>query len=237
MMHKTEHELQRLFSNPKHRVFGYEQGGKIQGYLVFAWEHGESFITNDIQINELIYEDREALLALMAFLHRQADQVRSVIVNTQDPYFHHLLGDPRNGTERLIPDVYHETNVQGVGLMVRVVDVAGMFDWLADSEFASLSSGTRACTLQLIVSDNFLPENAGSLLLRSESGCVRVLDKGTADVQVSLSIEDFSSLLVGTVDFQSLYHYGLADISDDSYVPVITRIFAVQQQPMCTTSF
>jgi predicted acetyltransferase len=237
MMQKTGRELQRLFGNPKHRIFGYEQDGQIRGYLVFTWERGESFITNDILLVELIYEDNEALSALMAFLHNQADQIRWVFVNTQDEYFHHLLLDPRNGTERLIPDVYHETNAQGVGLMYRVVDVDAMFGQLVDSNLGILSSGNAPLTLKLLVTDSFLPENAGSILLRNESARVRPVGEGTADVRATLTIEDLSSLLTGTVDFRSLFRYGLAGISDPSYVDAINRMFAVEQKPICTTGF
>jgi predicted acetyltransferase len=237
MMQKTGRELQRLFGNPKHRIFGYEQDGQILGYLVFTWEQGESFITNDIHVVELIYEGHEALSALMAFLHNQADQIRQVVINTQDECFHHLLLDPRNGTEQLIPDVYHETNAQGLGLMYRVVDVPAMFGKLAESNLGILSSGGASFTLELVVTDSFLPENAGSFLLRSQSRRVELLEQGTADVQASLAIEHLSSLLAGTVDFRSLFRYGLAGISDGSYVDALNRMFTVEQKPMCVTGF
>ena len=85
--------------------------------------------------------------------------------------------------------------------------------------------------------DTFLPENHGSTLLRFEGGHVRRLDAGARDVCVRLDIAEFSSLLAGTVDFYSLYRYGLAEISDVCYVDTLSRIFAVARKPMCTTSF
>ncbi|MCL7453249.1 MAG: sterol carrier protein domain-containing protein [Anaerolineae bacterium] len=63
------------------------------------------------------------------------------------------------------------------------------------------------------------------------------LQEGPAEVEVSLSIEDLTSLLVGTARFQSLYRYGMARISDERYVETIGRLFAVGQKPVCTTSF
>jgi predicted acetyltransferase len=232
MMRKTERELQRLFGGPEHRIVGFEKEGQIQGYLVFTWEHGESFILNDLHIKEFIYEDREALLELATFLHSQADQIRHVFINTQDEDFHHLLLDPRNGSDRLIPDVYHESNAQGVGLMVRVIDVPGIVDRLADHDF-----GGQTCTLKLTIDDSFLPENAGSFLLRFDTGHVQRMEEGSHDVETRLDIADFSSLLSGTVRFRSLYRYGLAEISAESYVNIIDRIFAVEQKPMCMTPF
>ncbi len=232
MMDKTERELRRLFSNPEQRLVGFEVGGEIHGYLAFGFEQGETFITNDIHVKEFIYETPEALSELLTFLHSQADQIRHVLLDTQDEHWHHLLRDPRNDSGRLIPDVYHETNAQGVGLMYRVIDVPGMFERLADRNF-----GGQTCTLRLTVADSFLPENAGSLLLRFENGRVEQLAAGPHDVEVGLDVAHFSSLLAGTVSFRSLYRYSLADISDLGYAETISRIFAVEQKPVCTTSF
>jgi predicted acetyltransferase len=232
MMDKSEREATRLFSAPKHRLVAYERDGKIQGYMVFVFQEGESFIVNDIEIKELIYENVEALTELLTFLHSQADQIRLVIVNTQDEYFHFLPVDPRNGSQRLIPDVYHETNAQGVGLMYRVVDVPRIFELLRERDF-----GGQTCTLELDVVDTFLPENNDSTLLRFEGGRVQRLDSGQYDVQVRLDVAELSSLLAGTVDFYSLFRYGLAEISDSAYVDRLSRIFAVARKPMCTTSF
>jgi predicted acetyltransferase len=232
MMEKAEREVRRLFTAPQHRIVGYEKEGEIQGYLVFTFEQGENFLLNDIQVQELVYENFQALSELLTFLHTQADQIRHVIVNTQDEYFHYLLLDPRNNSGRLIPDVYHETNTQGVGLMYRVIDVPRIFDLLRERDF-----GGQTCTIELAVVDSFLPENAGSTLLRFEGGRVRRMDGAEHDVRVRLDIAEFSSLLTGSVDFYSLYRYGLVEISDPAYIETVNRLFAVEQKPMCTTSF
>lgn len=236
MMDKTERELDRLFGNPQHRIAGYERDGQMQGYLVFTFEQGETWLQNDIQVTELIYDGHEALAALLTFLQTQADQIRHIIINTQDEYLHHLLLDPRNGSARLIPDVYHETNAQGVGLMYRVIDVPGLFERLSGRDF-----GGQTCILKLTIEDSLLPENAGSTLLCFENGYVQRLTGGqgntTHEVEIRLDIADFSSLLAGTVDLVSLIRYGLADISRPVYTGMLNRIFAVEQKPVCTTAF
>jgi predicted acetyltransferase len=194
-----------------------------------------------MRVKEFIYESQEALSELMTFLHTQADQIRHVLINTQDEYFHHLLLDPRNGTDRLIPDVYHETNAQGLGLMYRVVDVPRILDLLSERDFGTPALGARTCTLRLTIDDSFLPENAGSISLHSRGGYVQRqyggMPDAAYDAEIRLDIADFSSLLAGTVDFWSLYRYGLAEISDESYVETVNRLFAVEQKPICTTSF
>ena len=232
MMAKEAREVRRMFETEANVIYGYERDGQIQGYIVFAWKHGEHFVHNDLLISEFIYETPEALSELCTFLHTQADQVNLVLLETQDDYLHFLLRDPRNDSGRLFNSVHHESNAQGVGLMFRVADVAGIWGWLSGRDF-----GGQTCTLRLTVEDSFLPENAGSTLLRFQEGGVQVLGEGNPEIDVSLDISDFSALLLGTVDFRSLVRYGLATISDTSYVNILNRIFAVEQKPICISRF
>jgi predicted acetyltransferase len=233
MMFKTEREMRSLFRRQENQIVGVELDGELQGYLVYTFEQGDDFITNDIHIQEWIYGTPEALSELLTFLHTQADQIRQVIVDTQDEDFHHLLLDPRDGSGKLIPSVYHQSNTQGVGLMYRIIDVPGIFDLLRDHNF-----GGQTCTLKLTVNDSFLPENAGSTLLRFEAGQLEnVGGEGQSDVEVQLDIADFSSLLTGTVSFSSLYRYSRVKISDGNYVDDLNQLFAVEQKPVCMTHF
>lgn len=232
MVEKFEYEVTRLMTDPKHRIVGYEMDGQVLGYLVFTFESGDNFLCNDIHVRELIYENQEALSELLTFLHTQADQVRHVILETQDESFHHLLLDPRSASPSLIPSVYHESNIQGVGLMYRVIDTPGIFRLLREHDF-----GGQTCTLKLTIADSFLPENGGSTLLRFEGGRPQLVADGECEVEARMDVAEFSSLLVGAVNFRSLYRYGLADLSDPSHLGTVDQIFAVQDRPVCTTPF
>jgi hypothetical protein len=54
MMYKTEREMRGLFRNQQNRIVGVERDGQIRGYLVYTFEHGDDFITNDLHIQEWI---------------------------------------------------------------------------------------------------------------------------------------------------------------------------------------
>lgn len=232
MIEKSDREVERLFTNPKSKVVGYERDGQVLGYLLFTFERGESFILNDLQVHEFITLNPEALSELLTFLRSQADQIRHVIWNTLDDSFHHLLLDARrDGSTRLIPSVYHESNVQGVGLMVRLIDTVKAFDVLRERDF-----GGQTCRLSLVVEDSFLPENAGRLLLSFEGGSLRLPEGGGHDLEMRIDIADLSSLLMGAVSFKSLHRYGLVKLSDPTGVDVLDRIFWVEK-PICTTPF
>ncbi len=232
MIHKIDHELDQLFDDGDRRIVGFDSDGQLRGYLVFTYEDGDAFLTYDLHVCELIYETREALSALLAFLRTQGDQVRRVILRTQDPCFHHLFNDPRNGSEALISPVYHPTDLQGVGIMYRIIDVPRLFQLLEERNFAG-----HTCRLELRVDDTFLPENAGTTHLAFDQGRVRVLEGGPCDVAVRTDIASLSSLLAGTVSFERLYTYSLAEVSDHDFVALLSRIFSVARSPICTTSF
>ncbi len=232
LIERREQDIRMQMSNVQHRFVGYQRDAQIQGYLLFTFEKGESFFINDIHVREFFYEDPEALAELLTFLHDQADQVRHIIFDTPDESFHFLPLDPRNGSYDMLPSIYHESNTQGLGLMYRVVDVPALFRLLRGHNF-----GGQTCQLKLIVTDSFLPENAGSMLLHFVDGRLYVPDYGSHDVELQIGIAGFSSLLAGAVNLRSLYRYGLVDVSDPARVDTLDAIFAVPEKPVCVTAF
>jgi predicted acetyltransferase len=235
LMEKSDSELNGLFNNVANRIVAYKRDDRVLGYLVFSFKPGEqaNFLINDLVVRELFYETREALAELFSFLHTQADQVRRVIFNTQDEDFYHALRDPRNETGNLLPDVYHESNTQGVGIMYRVIDTAGLFGLLRDHDF-----GGQDCKLKLMIRDSFFPENDGATVVSFTRGRPSISDTSDDyDVEVGLDVADFSSLVMGAVRFASLYSYGLAEISDPRAIVTIDRLFRTERKPICTTPF
>jgi predicted acetyltransferase len=232
MMLKSRADVDRLFEVGENRLLGYVQDGELRGYLVFQFRKGETFIQNDIEIREFIAEDRAAFLGLLAAIQSQDDQVRNVILHVQDEYFHTLLADPRNGTGHLTPHAFHETNTSGVGLMYRVVDLAGLFGALAQADF-----GGQSCRLRIDLHDSFLPEQSGALVVHFAEGRATVVPAGDYDVSISLPVAECSSLLMGVLPFSRLHRYGLAEISDARAIPLLDRLFGSIEPPVCVTRF
>lgn len=229
------HVLDALFTDPALRFVGYREGGRLRGYLIFRFEpvREDNFLSNNLRIRALIYDDAAALAALLSFLRTQADQVERVIHETQDDTFHYLLTDPRNDSGSLLAGLWHETNTQGAGIMYRVVDTPRLFEVLRDHDF-----GGAEMRLRLNLGDSFLPENGGSYTLWVEKGRA-ALDAGggAADVEVDVDVSEFSSLITGAIDFARLHAYGLATLSDASYLPAVDRLFRAAHRPWCMTSF
>lgn len=231
MMDWAPWELDRMLESPRLHLVGYEEKGRLRGYLVFRWEKGENDMVNDLVVRTLLYDTPAVLSELVTWLHTQADQVRHIILDTPDDSFHYLLHDPRNGSREILYTEYQETNVQGVGLMYRVLDTPALFRLLADRGW-----GEGTCRLRLAVVDTFLPENAGSTLVHLADGRAAVVERGEHDVEVRLDVADLSSLLAGAVDLADLYRLGRAHVSDPAWVGPVGRILAAEK-PVCTTLF
>ena len=229
-----KHEIDNFFKNPAAKTVVYEDHDRILGYLSFVFKRAddENVLKNHIVVRELVYENRDVLHELLAFLRVQSDQISQILFPTQDDMIHFMVKDPRDGSENIIPVIVHQTNTQGVGVMYRVIDTRKIFRLLANHQF-----GHHSYRLKLSIHDSFLKENSGSVIVKFDDGHVSVMKGGRYDVEVSLDVSDFSSLLVGSVDYGSLYLYGLTDISDQQYIETVTSTFKVEQKPICHTTF
>ncbi|MBL0389065.1 GNAT family N-acetyltransferase [Tumebacillus sp. ITR2] len=261
LMLRTDDEASRLFPAGSQLVrMGVQDGDELRGYMVFYYEKVEesNFILHNLVVREFVYETPDAMLEMMTFLRSQSDQFHRVVFLTQDEEFHHLLEDPRYGTNRMLAPVYHESNTQGVGIMYRILNLPDTLQKLHAHNF-----GGQTCAFHLNVEDSFMNEQT-HLQLRIEKGTLTVVehthtslnssnaggpvaDAGTIAASTGfnsesvptlrLSIADFSSLLMGTATLKSLYRYGSAQLSDISILDALHRAFLTDEKPMCMSSF
>jgi len=230
MMEKTESCLKNLFRDDR-RLIGYKKDDKVLGYVSFSFKT-KALLKNDLVIGEFIYENHEALLELCTFLHSQADQFDRIIINTPDEYFHYLVNNPANGEYEAFDSMKNEFSVSAVGLMYRIVDVKRLFQVLDTHNF-----NNQHCKLKITVIDDFFVPNDQSIILDIKDGNANIYNFEDYEVEIELKISDFSSLIMGAVNFKTLAEYGLARISDKGYVNVVNRIFMTDKKPMCITYF
>ncbi len=233
MIQRTAFDWNRIFGAHKFIHTGCFLGGELQGYLHYTFEPtpGGNWLQNDIFVIEFIYHTPTALRQLLTFLHTQFDQAPHVLINTQDENFHHLFADPRNNSNHIYM-LHQETNVAGTGMMIRVVDVPGLFDALAESNFNG-----QTCVLRLNLTDDFIPESNGATTLRFQQGRVKIAPNAAPDIEIDLAIPEFSALIAGSLPFRALLDYGLAQISDPAWAATVNELFRVEQKPTCMTRF
>jgi predicted acetyltransferase len=231
MIEKGDRFFGRFFS--RYKVVGYKVDGEVRGFMAFTYRKlmEDHILLQNIEVHTFVYETPEALSGLMSFLGAQLDQVDRVVLNTQDDDWHFILKDPRNG----VPHIFYtsqETNVQGVGIMYRVIDVRGIWEELADHSFNGVS-----LKVKFTVRDSFLPENDGAVVVHFTDGKPVVVDDGGYDVEATLDVAWFSSLIMGVVDFRKLWAYGRVTLSDVSYVELLNRLFHADRKPETIEEF
>ena len=231
MIEKGDRFFGRFFS--RYKVVGYKEDGEIRGFMAFTYRKlmEDHELLQNIEVHTMVYETPEALRGLMGFLAVQLDQVERIVLNTQDDEWHYILKDPRNG----VPHMFYtsqETNVQGVGIMYRVIDSRGIWDELADHSFNGVS-----LRMKLTVRDSFLPENDGSVVVHFKDGKPKVVDVGGYDVEIKLDVAWFSSLIMGVVGFRKLWMMGLAEVSEEGYVDELDTLFWAQRRPVTIEEF
>jgi len=231
MIEKHLPYFERLLKRSK--VVMYKRGKEVEGFLAFGFKKLEPdhMLLQDIEVQSLIYLNREALSGLLAFLRAQMDQVERVVLCTQDDDFHFLMDDPRNGE----PHIFYtsqETNVQGLGIMYRVLDTRRLLGELKNHSFGGVD-----LRLRLNVVDTFLPANHGSIVVHITGGKPKVVDGEGFDVELTLSVEWLSSLIMGVVELRKLWTYGLAEVSDTSYIDTLDKAFRTNVKPVTIEEF
>ncbi len=234
LIKKVPKEFESILNRESNKVIAYKVEGRILGYLIFYFQKGEtgSFVINDIFVSSLLFENYEVFLQLMTFLYTQNDQIRYVIINTQDENFRFALNDPRNNSDRILTSVYHECSTQGTGIMYRVIDVNKLFIDLKEHNFNNVN-----CKLKLNIIDTFIPENHGSYVVHFNNGVATMVKNYNYEVQLTLDIADFSSLITCAVDLKSLYKYGRAQLSNKEYLNTLNELFSSDSKPLCMTDF
>lgn len=232
MIIRPEYKFKDMFNSLK--VVGYEEEGRILGFVAFRFKQLDqtNMIRNNILLREFVYENRSALRALLAFLRTQHDQVHRIVYNTPDDHFHHLLFDPRSKGNKNFFHISQESNIQGVGMMYRVIDSSRMFNVLNDHNF-----GNQTLKLKITLIDTFLPENEGSIIIDFDKGIARVLSDIKFDVEIKLKVADFSSLIMGVISFRKLYKYDLAEISNSVYLEKVNSLFLTEEEPITIEPF
>ncbi|MEH7307623.1 sterol carrier protein domain-containing protein, partial [Neobacillus drentensis] len=113
-----------------------------------------------------------------------------------------------------------------------IIDIKGIFEELKHHNFNHINANVK-----LQITDTILPQNNGDLILHATEGRIKVMDHGDYDVNISLDISDFSSLLMGVVSFRELYLFGKAKLSNSSYLNAINSLFSTTEKPRCISAF
>ncbi|MDF2840152.1 MAG: family N-acetyltransferase, partial [Clostridia bacterium] len=200
MIKRTNIETNNIFAPGKTTIV-YKKDNKIEGYLSFFFKKASEVnqLKNDIILREFVYHDLEVFHQLLNFLHTQLDQIDRIVINTQDEYFHYLLKDPRDGSGNNFAPIYEQTNLQGVGLMYRIIDTEEFFRQTAGHNF-----NNQSIKLKLNIVDSFVEENSKPVIIEFKDGKPLLIGGISNDAEITMDISDFSAMAMGCVEFRAL---------------------------------
>jgi len=223
-----------IYSRKTNYLIGYRKGKQVKGCVVFTFDKDKAanYLLTDMIISVMIWENRDVFAELMAFLRSQSDQIGKIRYSVQDDSLGFVPRDPRNHTMNLVRVVCHETNVQGVGIMYRVINMPLFFENMKNHNF-----GGETLKLKINIEDSFLPANGGAHYVEFKNGTALYKSRIKHDVEIAMDIAEFSSMIIGVVDFKDLYRIGKADISDEKLLPKVNGIFHSDTKPMTLTQF
>jgi len=221
--------IENLLKNEKIRTVGSFSGNKLNGYLAFSFkpEPNESVFATDMIIYAFVFSDRDAFKKLSTFIRSQSDQIRNVVLQTQDENLYFMTDDPRDNSGIIIPSVYHQSFKAGIGMMYRIVNVKRFFYFIS-----SFISKDETVELTFNVKDSFYEKNAGAYILSANNNLPK------RNMVLEIDIAELSSLLTGSIDIKTLFSYGRIEIKKgERYLDDAHRMLSFLKKPKCYTAF
>jgi len=220
------------FGDPKNKVVGYRKNGVLEGYLIYYADVKVILTNTELVVSEFIYENHDSLCELLSFLKSESDQFQTIVFTLQEDNFHFLFNDCRLGN--MFYFAAHAVAISGISVMYRITNTQSFFKMLEEHDFNG-----QSLKLKMNITDSLLQNNSGSLIVHFENGLPKVQLENTAgfEVEISLDISEFSSMVLGAVDFRSLERFGRATISNQKFINKINRLFAVDDKPITTICF
>lgn len=230
MIPKKPREIEQyLEAQGVYRV-GYREGGKLHALLTFRLVSNESPDQSTHMKLDLLFSDSLGLRAALNFLHSQSDQVSEISISTPFREFFYNLTDIRHQDHRILKEPgYHHTYDAGMGIMYRSLDPVALLL-------------KKPCTLdkqkvRFVLRDSFMEECAHDFVIEWKEGKALKSRSKKADLTLSFGVSDFSSWVMNAIDLETLYLYGLVEISDETVLRMIDRAFYYPQKPMCLERF
>ncbi|WP_179884814.1 enhanced intracellular survival protein Eis [Bacillus sp. AFS015802] len=226
----TERELNRPFNFG--RVVGFKRNDQVLGYVLYEPKG------KDLYIHELFFETSEVIEEISTFLHQQSDQFQRIIINSNNDDFLHFVRSPESGMNTMLDtapsvDNKHMVNL-GVGVMYRVIDCKGLFVELSEKNHPF---GNVSLTVQFEIQDELQSDDSKNFTVTFSDGTITSFHEHPVDTVVKMETPEFSSMIMGAVNFRTLYKWGKAKLSNPEYVPHINNLFQTEGRPMCTKAF
>lgn len=200
-----------------------DEGGEPTGYAVYHYGTAGPESRPALDIEEIVWLDREARLGLYGWISSLSDQWSQVIYRAHpEEAFPEHLRTLRQPVPRF-PRWHHYFPVSTTlaGPMFRIVDVDRAWSARRVRRGPPLS-------VEFEVSDARIPENRGTRVLTFVDGTVSVVrGSGHADTRISIDIEPLSRIFIGALTPSTAVLAGLAVIDRPETLAALDALLAV----------
>ncbi|MEN1758848.1 GNAT family N-acetyltransferase [Anoxynatronum sibiricum] len=234
MMKQSAGEIEDLLQGD-HIMVGFRKKSQLEGLLIFTFKRvGEDTVYGiDLMVDEMVTLTTAAFQAFSTFLHSQADQVREVLLETQDPHFSEYFDDPSSDDFSTFQTRHQEICRLGVGMMYRVINMEHVLGVLTEKGIPEAFPN-----LCIDVKDRLLPNQEGAYYLYKEGNQLAFSRQSRVpEVTMTIDIADFSALVMGSVKLGSLLFSGKVTLSNHKYLPVLAVLLDAGAVPVCLSRF
>lgn len=224
-------------SNDYTRIFRDNQviicrrNGKITGYLCFRLIPVELHVdkTTDMEVTEMVYQDKETLSQFLTFLASQSDQIKRIRLYTTDPYAYYLSNDPDNGLNTAYDNGIQQLAHMCGGSMMKILDLQAFF-----KQNDSFQKSVEApLYVRLDIEDSFNKSDNNPVTVKLEGNKIEIVQTPYFDVELTGGIGDFTSFVAGAIPLTKLIEYSRLNISDAKWIPLLQRCLGYDKKPVC----
>jgi predicted acetyltransferase len=221
MMNKSTLDIRRLSLLKNIHLLTVSDDNQIVGYMIYEQKNLMPDVyplKQKLIVHEMLYTTPKALASFCNFFSIQQDQVDFIELTTFNPDFHHVLDDVHFTPQpELLPLIGHKASDRGHGLMYRALDPAYL-----------LSKLPTKPEDHIVFYVQFPRENEPHLFTLNQSK--------EAPIELYLTLNHFSSWIMGAVSLWSLYELGQLGTHTPQHLKDFDHAFNLEQ-PTCITRF
>lgn len=245
MIDKFQEEVRSMYGDTDIRRIAYiDETGKMKGYIAFNFVNTSTcnYTLNLADIKEIVYADGKVLSELLGSIRLQSDLVQSCIIRTGNPDFHHILKNPMNIDGNYADFGYLATSRSFIGTMYKIVEPGKFVEATSYRKFIPVNL-CIAFTLSGGFPGQYEDDRGSFTISFKEDPSGRYSsysfgkDMSKADINVTMPVGIFSSMLMGGLEFADIYRLGLVQIDDISYVNLVDSLFHTDQKPFSNTDY
>ncbi len=238
-LQKFSEELRQMKKDTQTTRVGLYGGEQLAGYLAYRYvcDSQVNYTLNHIEVDEMVYDSPQILKVLLGFLRNQADLAQSVVINTGEPDFYHLLDSAQDVSGYYIPFGYLQSNRSAIGTMHKIINPEKFIEETRMRRFPPVEIKVKfVCEDELA----HKTEIFSAVFRKTMDGrCSHWENAEQGDEAVTLTCGkgNLSSLFLGSCQLGGMVRLGAVKLSDESYLELLDSLFYCTQKPFSNSDY